>query len=111
MTWIIWGVGCVAVVAISMATIATSVGWIADAIAKWQDRNDKKTRELAACDLGNDMLVNSYWFSEDKATMNLLKSIGNALMRSRCCSFDPNKIRDEWRQAKAAATSSESTGA
>jgi hypothetical protein len=111
MTWIIWGVGCVVIVAISVAIITVCLFGIVELLGKLQERQDGKTRQLAASDLGKDMLVNSYWFSEDEATMNLLKLIGNSLVRSRCCSFDPNKIRDEWRKNRelVSATLSEPT--
>lgn len=112
MNWIIWGVGCIAIVGVSAGLITVCLFSIVALLEKLQTRQDSKTRELAAADLGNDMFVNAYWFSEDEVTMKLLKSIGEKLVRSRSCTFEPSEIRDEWRKSRelASATLSESKG-
>ena len=51
------------------------------------------TKELISIRLTND----SWWFSEDAATMNLIKAIASGIVTNRGI----DEIREEWRQERA----------
>ena len=54
-------------------------------------------QELARRDIGVQISMRSYWFSENEEAMLLVKALGDHLRNGN--HFDPDKIRDSWRNS------------
>ena len=95
--WIALAFGACALLAIGVLT----------AFGKVQARYEHLIRADERNNIGNTLVSYSWWFSEDKATMNLIATAGRDLMRGVTPLGDTSVERERWRETRLRASESE----
>ena len=94
--WIVFLVGAAVIVCAVIGLLAAGVGSLLEWKASPHQRSFNEGFQQARHILGQD----SYWFSEDDVTMQLLADLGKGTSVS--------DARDRWRQSRAKAAAAES---
>jgi hypothetical protein len=58
----------------------------------------RRQQRIGQVDVASQIARDCYWFSEDKATFNLLQKISEGFLTNGC--YNVNILRDEWRKEK-----------
>lgn len=96
-SWI--GVGVCVVVSIGFC--AGSIGYMVDKFKEAYVNLSYKAAEIARRDIGNRLIQEAWWYSEDEAVMAALEIIGRELSQNGHCRV--SDARDKWRERKGKA--------
>lgn len=92
-------VGMITLLACSIALLAYAY----NVFAEWQEHREQqrfsRAKEKAAKQIGQNLLNESYWFSESKEAFTALNMIGIEMTHTG--SFNVSEIRDAWRKSVA----------
>lgn len=88
--------GILVSIMIGTGIIIFAFGYLVEKIINLYDRFKLDQQEVAVRDMGNRLLNESWWFSEDKKTMEALVSFANTF-KTHGRNYRVEQVRENWR--------------
>lgn len=104
MTIFAW-IGAILVLLFAVWIVVMSVGWAVCQFRQLYVQLGYKADALARRDVGNRLMMEAYWYSEDEAVMSAIDIIGRKLSQGGY--YDISQAREEWRGRKGKANGSD----
>jgi hypothetical protein len=77
--------------------ILIAFGWIAEGVNRLWDRVLEGQRSYERVRLGNQLISDSWWFSENGEVSGAVRLIGEAMVRNNGDGYDVSRVREQWR--------------
>ncbi len=86
-------------VVVACGFLAIAVGYATDKYTRLLDTITYQAKVSARKNLGHDLISRSYWMSESKEAMEIMKVLGKNINNHYDGIFEISNVRDEWRSA------------